>query len=239
MTATHEEGLRETFRNDGLLILRDFFGSQEPFKHAEELLYNALVTGEVTRTDRFVSGKLGDFFLDIPCDPRILGLIQHLLESSDVALYLNRLLMKDSKWSDEVGAHQDTPYFHGSDRKISIFVPWSPMQARDGNGGLVFFRRSHKYGRMTRGRILTEQFDDIEVVEENFQPSDLIVMDFNIWHYSNAATTPSPRIIQQVVFQSSSDGSFAGPSLGTPQPKLLSGTWLTSHFSSLASVLPD
>lgn len=178
------------------------------------------------RKNRFYLGPLPDCVGNLYRSPELVGVVTAILGTDDIALYLNRVLIKDPHWRGEVSVHQDCPYFSGSTDKVSLFVPLEPMGAR--NGGMVFLAKSHRYGLMQRGTIKLESFD-LEPIAPEMSPGDVAAMDFFTWHYSVESIEPSPRPILQIVYQRSSDGTYC-PEHGVAEPTLVCGEWRTDRF---------
>ncbi len=215
--------------DEGVVVLREWLEQDAPA--AAEAVVGALgVEGALDREARFVHGAP-----PAPADvlyrhPDLVALAQGWLGTVDVAVYMNRLLVKDAAWSGAVALHQDMPYFHGGTRKLSVFVPLTATQAVGGNGGLQFWAGSHKYGLAARGTLDASAFAPMRVVAPTLAVGDAVAMDFMTWHASEAAEVPGPRPLVQIVYQPASDGSYGGPTLGVASPMLASGAWQTDRF---------
>ncbi|MCU1390645.1 MAG: hypothetical protein JWL72_3983, partial [Ilumatobacteraceae bacterium] len=158
----------------------------------------------------------------------------------DVALYMNRVLIKDEHWTGAISIHQDMPYFNGGQRKVSIFVPLERTQADGGNGGLKFVVGSHRYGNLERGTINLADFEPMPVLAPDLDVGDVVVMDFLTWHYSETPATPSERPLLQLAYQAADDGSYGGELFGVAAPTLVAGSWRTRHFAQCRKgVIPD
>ena len=119
-------------------------------------------------------------------------------------------------------------------------MPLTPTAARNGNGGLIFLKGSHKYGNLQRGSIRREKFAAMEELAPDLEVGDVVLMDFLTWHHSEEAVVPGDRPLMQIAYRPSSDGSYAGPTIGVPKPTLVSGRWLTGHFAVWGeSTIPD
>jgi hypothetical protein len=230
--AITEEDLRE-FDDSGVLVLRSFFDTSESaaLRTAWGALKRDVEERQVLeRSARFALGVLPVPIGDIYHHPRMVDLAVRLL-GADVALYMNRLLLKDEHWSGAVAIHQDMPYFTGGQEKVSIFVPLSRTAAEGGNGGLKFVLGSHRYGGLGRGTVNRSQFEPMADIAPTLEVGDIVVMNFLTWHYSEDAVVPDDRPLLQIVFQPSSDGSYGGAKLGVPEPVLVTGGWKTRHFA--------
>jgi hypothetical protein len=238
--ATLSAGEIKRFRDDGALVLR---GRLEPAcvetLRAGWADIRQAVTREgsgLTRSDRFIFGTLPAPVGEVFRHPALAAIARQLL-GHDVALYMNRILLKDAKCSAPVHPHQDMVYFHGGHRKLAVFVPLAPMNAA--TGGLRFVLGSHRYGNLgVRGVPQLDQFPPMETLAPEMQPGDVCLMDFLLWHHSGPATEPSDRPILQITYQPADDGSYY--QCGVPQPTLVCGRWRTNHFLSLGQgVKPD
>jgi hypothetical protein len=191
------------------------------------------------RNARFVYGVLPDPIGSICRHPKLVALATSIL-GSDVALYMNRLLLKDATWKGSVTIHQDMPYYHGGLHKLSIFVPLQPSQAHGGNGGLKYLVGSHKYGNLQRGGIDRAQFAPMEEVGPSAEVGDVTIMNFLTWHYSEEAVRADDRPLLQIVYQPSADGSYASARFGVAEPTLIAGEWRTSYFTEWnRGIIPD
>jgi hypothetical protein len=234
---------RAEFEANGVIVLPRFF--DEPTAAALEQAWLALKnevessSTDLKRSARFVFGELPGLLGTIYRHPSMVALARQCL-GPDVALYMNRILVKDEHWSGAVAIHQDMPYFNGGQNKLSIFVPLQPTQAEGGNGGLKFVVGSHKYGNLERGTIDRSQFPPMPEIAPSLDVSDIVVMNFMIWHYSEDAPVPTDRPLMQIVYQPSDDGSFGSRMLGVPQPTLVCGEWKTQYFSERGrGITPD
>jgi hypothetical protein len=212
------------FRDEGVVILPGVFNQHtvtELQAHVS-MVKSCLEVGVLSRDSRFVIGPLPDFLCNMYGWPEFREPVQDLLNTSSVALYSSRLLLKDDEFSGAVEIHQDAPYFTGGKRKISAFVPLAPMRADD--GGLCFVKGSHKYGVLERGVIQLDKFPPMEHLRPDLEPGDVVLMDFLTWHYSGPCSSERP--LMQITFQPATDGSYCD----LPGPTLVSGQWQTSYF---------
>jgi len=220
----------QRLEEDGLLLLPGLLGEAEQLASAFAHLMQELDAGRgpLSRHDRFVAGVIpapvGTIFKDV----RLVRLARQFL-GDNLALYMNRILLKDTKWSGAVATHQDMPYFHGSQTKLSIFVALTPQDPA--NGALRFYAGSHKFGNIGRGDILVEKWPPMREVAPRMEVGDVLLMNFLTWHYSEAAVTPHERALLQIAYQPSSDGSYTAG--GMAGPTLVSGVWQTDIFVPL------
>lgn len=190
---------------------------------------------QVRRADRFILDPLPPPLADIYREGALVSIAQDVL-GPDVALYFLRMLVKDARWSGPVATHQDMPYFHGGQVKLSAFVPLEPFtQAK---GALKFVTGSNRFGNLgVRGTIDHSLYPQLPVAAPEAEPGDVLLADFHVWHYSDAATEPGDRPILQIVYQPASDGSYYGLPVA---PTLVCGEWRTTFFSKYGdSIAPD
>ncbi|MCE9592374.1 MAG: phytanoyl-CoA dioxygenase family protein [Planctomycetes bacterium] len=228
--ALRPEQLRR-FHDDGILSLPAFFPADlaASLPQAWRDLLPVIARGDsgIARTNQFIHGVIPPPLGDLYKYPRLVALARQLL-GNDLALYMNRLLIKDAGWSGHVGAHQDMVYFHGGLTKLSVFIPLTPMNPA--NGGLAFVAGSHKLGNLgERGVILLDQFPPMPVVTPDVAPGDVCLMDIMTWHLSEQANAPSDRIVIQIIYQPATDGSYYH---GVSAPTLVHGQWRTDFFNS-------
>jgi hypothetical protein len=230
-----------TYDRDGVLFLPRFFSDREAVE-LEDGWQNLVQVAEganLKRSDRFVFGVLPGPIGKLYQHPALIALA-HAQCGPDLALYMNRILLKDRGWNGPVSMHQDMPYFNGGFRKLSIFVPLKPVQADGGNGGLKFVLGSHRYGNLQRGTIDRQQFEPMADFAPSMAVGDILLMDFFTWHWSEAAEIATDRPLMQIVYQPADDGSYAGPAFGVAAPTLIAGRWQTNHFAELhVGITPD
>ena len=221
------------YRTDGVSIWRQCFPSPivDSLKKGWEELKGQIAHGTIQRSARFVVGSLPEPLATVYRNDNLIRVAQTILDTENVALYMNRILLKDTEWSGAVAIHQDMPYFSGGLDKVSIFVPLTKTFARNGNGGLIFLKGSHKYGNLQRGVIRRELFPPMEELAPDLDVGDVVLMDFLVWHFSEDAPDPADRPLMQIVYQPSSDGSYGGDKVGVPAPTLVSGRWMTQYFA--------
>jgi hypothetical protein len=219
----------EAFDKRGILLMPSFFDSTEcdiwggrypDFKRC----VNDGKSG-VRRSDRFITGTLPPPIGTIYRHPKLVDLARQLY-GDNVALYMNRVLLKDETWAGSVGPHQDAPYLNGGQEKTSVFVPLTPQSPR--TGGLLFLEGSHEYGNIGVGDIVLDKFPSMPEFGPELGVGDILVSHLFTWHYSRVPVERRERALLQIVYQPSSDGSFEG---GTMRgPTLVSGEWQTDIF---------
>ena len=122
---------RAEYSEKGVIHVRSFFdpADTESLRCMWKTLSAHLEQKQgLERESRFVFGVLPPPIGDIYRHPQVVELATSLL-GPDVALYMNRLLLKDKSWNAAVEIHQDMPYFNGGLEKLSVFVPLQPIQA--------------------------------------------------------------------------------------------------------------
>ena len=224
----------EQFATDGVLVLRGFFGAQEAglMQAAWRELAPATGAAGLSRVRRFVFGSMPGPIAVIYRHPALVRLMTAML-GKDLALYMNRLLLKDAVWADAVELHQDMPYLHGTQRKISVFVPLLPALSR--NGGLRYALGTHHHGLLQPGPIDRAVFPAFVELAPDLGVGDIVLVDSLTWHWSEAAEVREERPLLQIMYQSASDGSYGGAAFGVAEPTLISGAWRTGTFSALRS----
>jgi hypothetical protein len=221
----------EAYRRDGVALIKGLLpaATVQAAQDAYRQLTADLASGAtpLERSARFVSGGfLPGALGTLPDQPELAEVAREVI-GPDVALYMNRLLIKDQVWNGPVATHQDCPYFHGSVDKMSIFVPLQPFTAETGN--LKFVAGSHRYGNLgVRGTIRHEEFPQLAIVQPDAMPGDVILASFTVWHFSEAAAVQCERPVMQMAYQPASDGSYFGE---PDQPRLICGQWRTDAFS--------
>jgi hypothetical protein len=233
---------REQYATDGVIVARRIFSSSicRSLELGWETLREKIQHGAIARNARFVQGPLPEPLACMCRHESLVTSVQTLLGTNNIALYMNRILLKDAKWSGAVAIHQDMPYFSGGLDKVSVFVPLTPTAARNGNGGLIFVKGSHKFGNLQRGTIRRDNFPPLEELGPDLDVGDVVFVNFLTWHYSDDAVNPADRPLIQIAYQPSSDGSYGGATLGVPEPLLISGQWETTSFAAWGeSTIPD
>jgi len=218
----------QKLEDDGYVLIRSVFDKRtvEAWARGWEMLKAAAKSGSAARNDRFFYGVLPAPLGLIYRAPQLVEIIKRLI-GEDVALYFNRMLAKDEAWNGPVVAHQDMPYFHGTN-KLSVFIPIKPFNLE--TGGLSFVKGSHKFGIQGRGSIDVESFAGLQSETPDAQPGDIILMDFMTWHYSEPARISTDRPVMQLAYQIATDGSYFGEQLGVAEPTLVCGEWRTNRF---------
>ena len=205
-----QEEISKKFSEDGFFLYKNAFKNNDldNLRSAWKEIKSLINSNLIERSARFIYGSLPQKAGSLYLNPKLVELAKILLSTENIALYMNRILIKDPSWSGEVNLHQDMPYFHGTSKKVSVFVNLTDCMQE--NGGLKFVKGSHKYGLIQRGTIKRDVFPHMEDFCPNLKLGDVVFMDFLTWHYSLKATIPTDRPILQITYQSAKDGSYGG-----------------------------
>jgi hypothetical protein len=223
--------------------------TRKNFNHSQFLIYKNLLTEEEVsalqsdfqkfksnqlgdslsrqKNTRFTFGQLAGSLGEIYKNEKIISVVKDIL-GEDLALYFNRLMIKDPDAPDSVTPHQDMPYFHGSVNKVTVFVFLSGNHKDD--GGMVFVPNSSRFGLLPRGNLNLTQLPKIPYVSPELGPRDVVFSDFFTWHWSWPQKNKMDRPIIQLAYQESSDGSWEDKFMSGPV--LVSGQWKTNNFVS-------
>lgn len=146
--------------------------------------------------------------------------IAEKLHGPDIAICVERVLVKDHHSRAAVVMHQDFPYQTGWPDKTSVFVPLDPANAD--NGGMIFYPGTHHYGYLgDAGEINLDIFGGWTAFCPRLEPGDVVLMHPFTWHGSGPHRHGSDRVTVQICYQPSDDPS------GT---ELLRGQWRTEIF---------
>lgn len=125
----------------------------------------------------------------------------------DLALYMQRFVIKDSSSRKPVFPHSDFPYDYGWPEKTTVFIPLSPSNAK--NGGISFYPGTHHFGYMgDAGQVNTDLLnDDWPLLCPDLEPGDIALCHTCTWHCSPQYVSGPDRILVQATYQPSSDPS--------------------------------
>jgi hypothetical protein len=142
---------------------------------------------------------------DIHRHPVLLDLIQQIYP--DLALYVQRFVVKDGQSKQAVFIHQDYCYDLGMPEKTSVFLPLGTMNPE--NGGLMFFPGTHLLGYLGDAGELNREILDPQwpVVCPSLTAGDVVLMHECTWHGSGPHLGGPDRIVVQMTFQPASDPS--------------------------------
>lgn len=146
--------------------------------------------------------------------PAILDVLEMLYP--DLALFMQRFVIKDSSSRKPVFAHSDFGYDYGWPEKTTAFIPLSPSNEK--NGGISFYPGTHFFGYLGDvGEVNTDILDpDWPLVCPDLEPGDIALCHTCTWHCSPAYVSGPDRILVQATYQPANDPS------GTA---LLRGQW--------------
>jgi Phytanoyl-CoA dioxygenase (PhyH) len=224
--------IAEAFENDGYVIIRGALSAEEmaPVVEQWNRVRDALRAGEtidgMRRDNFYIHGKLPGPSGEVFRHPAVTSVAQRLL-GPDVALYLNRLNVKDNAFTDLIHLHQDIPYFSGRVNKINFFVALQDINLN--NGAMVYIPGSHHLGILDRSTLDIGAHPELEVLIPSLQPGDLVIADIRLWHSSVPNILGTDRVLLQMIFQPANDGSYYP--LSVPEPQLVTGQWKTDNFT--------
>lgn len=136
----------------------------------------------------------------------------------DLALYVQRFLVKDRQSRTPVFLHHDFGYDSGWPEKTSVFLALSA--AGPENGGLGFYPGTHAFGYW--GDV--GEFDPEvlgprwPVLRPRLEPGDAVLMHECTWHASTPHVAGPDRVLVQITYQPADDPSGVA---------LLHGRWRT------------
>src|SRR5262245_10663629 len=223
--------LHKDYERDGYLLVRNGLSAQEmapiqaQWQSVRDGLRNGQVVDGMRRDNFYIHGKLPGPVGDIYRHPSILRIVKRLL-GDDIALYINRLNVKDMAFHDPIHLHQDIPYFNGGETKMNVFVALQHINLN--NGAMVYVPKSHDLGILDRNTIDISKHPELEVVVPSLCPGDLVFAHFNLWHSSVPNTQQTDRVLLQMIYQPAADGSYYP--LSVPEPTLVAGKWRTTTF---------
>jgi hypothetical protein len=135
----------------------------------------------------------------------------------DLALYMQRFVIKDKNSRGSMFVHADFAYDFGWPEKTTVFLPLS--ESNEQNGGISFYPGTHQFGYLgDAGEINVEALisPDWPLVCPSLQPGDIALCHTCTWHCSPPHRGGPDRILVQSTFQPASDPSGR---------KLLRGEW--------------
>jgi hypothetical protein len=229
----------EDYMRDGYAIVRGALSAEEmvEIQAQWQRLRDPLRAGQVVdgiRRDHFyVHGRLPSPVGDVYRHPRIVRIAERLL-GPNIALYLNRLNVKDEMFVDNIHLHQDMPYFNGGQNKVNFFVALQDINLN--NGAMVFVAASQKLGILDRNTIDIGKHPELEVAIPGLRPGDLVIADIKLWHSSVPNAAGTDRVLLQMMFQPGDDGSYYPSSV--PNPLIVAGEWETSEFVPWEAIEP-
>ncbi|WP_111414179.1 phytanoyl-CoA dioxygenase family protein [Billgrantia lactosivorans] len=155
--------------------------------------------------------------------PELLDIMQELYP--DLALFMQRFVIKDRNSRTPVFVHNDFCYDYGWPEKTTVFIPLSVSNKE--NGGISFYPGTHHFGYLgDAGEVNTEIIGpEWPLVCPSLEPGDIALCHTCTWHCSPPHGGGPDRILVQATFQPASDPSSTA---------LLRGEWRTRyHLSDL------
>lgn len=151
--------------------------------------------------------------------PELLDLMQQVYP--DLALFMQRFVVKDSQSRTPVFPHNDFCYDYGWPEKTTTFVPLSPSNSE--NGGISFYPCTHHFGYLgDAGECnLALLAEDWPLICPELEPGDVALCHTCTWHGSPAHVGGPDRVLVQSTFQPSNDPSST---------KLLRGNWKGRYY---------
>jgi hypothetical protein len=204
----------------GVFILRDVIPTHTValWQHAWESFHRELADRKIDPFNPVVvHEEVPQVLADIHRCPELLDTMQTIYP--DLALYMQRFVVKDRKSRAPVFLHHDFGYDLGWPEKTAIFVPLS--EANERNGGLTFYPGTHLLGYMGDvGEINPDVLDpDWPTVSPALRPGDVAMMHECTWHSSSIPANEIDRVLVQITYQPASDPSSVA---------LLRGEWRTN-----------
>lgn len=146
----------------------------------------------------------------------------------DIALYNQRLVIKDRDSRGPVFLHHDSPYHLGWPNKASAFVAISPVTPE--NGGMIFYPGTHQFGFLgDAGEINPDILESgWPTLSPSLEPGDVALMHSLTWHQSGPHRGGPDRIMADIIYQPANDPS---------SNVLLRGQWGTDIFLNKKTVL--
>jgi len=220
------------YKHDGYVIIRGGLSDEEmaPLIAQWHRLRDPLREGDtvdgIKRDNLYVHGKLPSPLGDVMHHPLISTVANKLL-GPDIAIYMNRLNVKDQALTEHVHLHQDLPYFNGGGNKINFFIALQDTNIN--NGAMTFVPGSHRLGLVDRKTIDISKHPEFDAIVPSLRPGDLLISDILLWHSSVPNTQGTDRVILQIIVQPADDGSYYPHSV--PEPHLITGQWRTDQFT--------
>jgi hypothetical protein len=189
---------------------------------------------------KFPSGRTVNKFNPVAFDdelpPVLAAMHQHaslldIIEQAfgpNIALYNQRLVIKDRNSRGPVFLHHDSPYHLGWPAKASAFVAISPVMPE--NGGMIFYPGTHQFGFLgDAGEINPDILEPTwPTISPSLEPGDVALMNSLTWHRSGPHVSGHDRIMADIIYQPANDPSSNA---------LLRGKWCTDIFLNKNALL--
>lgn len=153
--------------------------------------------------------------------PQLLDLLEQVYP--DLALFMQRFVIKDRHSRTPVFLHNDFCYDYGWPEKTTVFIPLSP--SNETNGGISFYPGTHHLGYLGDAGECNRELlsDDWPLICPALEPGDVALCHTCTWHCSPPHTGGPDRILVQATFQPSRDPSSTA---------LLRGSWTGRFYLS-------
>lgn len=213
----------EIYRQTGFFVLRGAVPQDQIQAWQQEWeAFNAKVLAGKRKVDPFnpvhVHEATPDALAQIHAHASILDVMERLYP--DLALFMQRFVIKDSSSRKPVFPHSDFAYDYGFPEKTTVFVPLSP--SNKDNGGISFYPGTNHFGYMgDAGEVNTGILaPDWPLICPELEPGDIALCHTCTWHCSPAYSSGPDRILVQATYQPASDPSST---------RLLRGEWQTRY----------
>jgi hypothetical protein len=193
-------------RENGVQCVRSFFSEETKtdLRARAQTIINMRAEGTLSVDTQDSQGLPYEWFEPLVRQPELISLATAFL-GPDVCARGWRILAKDKHFSKAIHIHQDWPYNPGDTRKLTLFVPLTPVNKA--NSALIFLEKSHLLGPVSRGPLDPSRFPPMNEVQFNIDVGDLLLCDFLTWHYSDAPENEDERLMIQLNYQPASDPS--------------------------------
>lgn len=209
----------EIYRELGFFVIRKAIPEAkiQQWQHEWKNFYHERLSGE-RQVDPFnpvhVSEALPPSLAEIHQCPELLDVMESLYP--DLALFMQRFVIKDRSSRAPVFVHNDFSYDYGWPEKTTVFLPLS--ESNKENGGISFYPGTHHFGYLgDAGEANTEILGpDWPLVCPSLEPGDIALCHTCTWHCSPPHGGGPDRILVQSTYQPASDPSSTA---------LLRGEW--------------
>lgn len=213
----------EIYREVGYFVIRNLIPAERIalWQREWELFYSSEL-GEKRIVNPYnpvhVHERLPHKLAEIHKCPELLDTLEVLYP--DLALFMQRFVIKDSNSRAAVFPHNDFCYDFGWPEKTTVFVPLT-VSSRE-NGGISFYPGTHHFGYLgDAGEVNTEIIEPgWPLVCPTLNPGDVALCHTCTWHCSPQPTKGPDRVLVQATFQPASDPSSVA---------VLRGKWRTRY----------
>ena len=156
VTPTLSDDVRATYRRDGAVMLRGVLDSGWLARLADGVEYNRRHPSEwshwYTRPDQavgfwtdYVTWPQVSAYRDLAFDSGLAHLAAQLMDSTEVRLFHEHVLVKEPGATERTPWHHDQPYYcFNGDQNVSMWIALDPVPA---NAGMRFLAGSHLWNR--------------------------------------------------------------------------------------------